>query len=157
MQGMKNMSSMGLLWMQQWSSQIRKRRIIHSKSAQHNLLCCETWRSHTGVEDYDLSTGDVLEMFEWNVVPSSCSVHPQNEDKLTNRQGTTSHMTWIFTNTTVRISKPPTVVLKYQQETTNQRCIDPKRNNISFTPHSKPDITQLWKSHIFCYQHAKRM
>jgi len=47
MYGMKNMSSMGLFWMWQWSSQICKRCIIHSNSAWHSLLFCETWHSHT--------------------------------------------------------------------------------------------------------------
>jgi len=33
MDGMKNMSCMGLLWLRQWSSQILKRRVTHSNSA----------------------------------------------------------------------------------------------------------------------------
>ena len=132
--------------------------VIHSNSAQHDLLCCEAWRSHTDVgEDYTLLTGKGLQTFEWNIVPSSCSVGPENEDKLTSRQGTTSQMTWIFTNTAVRISQPPTAVLQHRQETTNQGCVNCKRYEISFTECSKPEITQLWKYHVFCYQHAKRM
>ena len=70
MHGMRNMSSMGLLWIRQWFSQIHKRCDIHSNSAWHSLLFCETWRSHTGVdEDYGLSTGEELGTFRWNVVP----------------------------------------------------------------------------------------
>jgi len=38
MHGMKNVSSMGLLWLRQWYSQIRKRRIIHSNSDWHGLF-----------------------------------------------------------------------------------------------------------------------
>jgi hypothetical protein len=51
MHGMKNMSSMGLLWMRQWSSQIHKRRVIYSNSARHvltkvfmKITPCWPWR-----------------------------------------------------------------------------------------------------------------
>jgi len=38
-------------------------------------FCCETLRSHTGVdEDYALLTGEGLRTFRWNVVPSSWAV-----------------------------------------------------------------------------------
>ena len=122
-------SSMGLLWMQQWSSQIRKRSIIRSNSARHSLLFCETWHSQTGVdEEYALSTGEGLWTFWWNVVPSSWTVGPEDESKLDSWQGETSQMTCIFTNTTVRISPPPTVVLKRQQETTNWRCVKSQKS-----------------------------
>jgi len=116
MHGMKNMSHMGILWMRQWSSQIRKRRVIHSNMARHGLLFCETWRSHTGVhEDYALSTGEGLRTFRWNMAPSSQTVGPE-DGELTRRQGEMSQMTWIFTNTAVRISQPTVPKL-------NQHCI----------------------------------
>jgi hypothetical protein len=132
---MKNMSSLGLLWMWQWSSQIHKRHTIRSNSARHGLLCCETWRSHTGVdEDYGLSTGEGLRTFRWNVVPSSWTVGPEDEDKLTSWQGATSQTTWIFTNTAVRISQPPTVFPKRRQETTDRRCVkSPKSAALIYT------------------------
>jgi len=120
---MKDMSSMVLLWMWQWSSKIRKRHITHSNLAQHGVLFYETWRSHTGVDEvYALLTGEGLRTFQWNVVTSSWAVGPEDEGKLTSRQEATSQMTWIFTITTVRISQPPTVAPKCQ-ETTNQRCV----------------------------------
>jgi len=122
------MSSMGLLWMRQWSSQMRKRRVIHSNSAQHRILFCKKWRSHTGGEDYALSSGEGLRTFRWNVVPSSWTVGPEDDGKLTSRQGETSQMTWIFTTTAVRISQAPTVVLKHQQETTNRRCVKSQKS-----------------------------
>jgi len=120
---MKNMSSVGLLWMWQWSSQIRKRRATHSNSARHGVLFCEPLRSHKGVEDYALSTGVGLRTFRFNVVSSSWADGPEGEGKLISRQGATSHMTWIFTNTAVRMSQPPTVVPKRRQETTNRRWV----------------------------------
>jgi len=43
-------------------------------------------------------------------------------------KGETSQMTWIFTNTAVRISPPPTVVPKRRQETTNRRCVKSQKN-----------------------------
>ena len=120
---MKNMYSVGLLWMRQWSSQICKRPVTRSNSARHGVLFCETWRSHTGVDEDDaLSTGEGLRMSRWNAVPSSWAVGPEDEGKLTSLLGETSQMTWIFTNTTVRISQPPNVVPKRRQETTN-RCV----------------------------------
>ena len=129
MHGMKNMSSMGLLCMQQWSSQIHKRHIIQRNSARHGVLFCETWRSHTGVdEDNALSTGEGLQTFRWNVVPSSWAFGPEDEGNLTSWQGEMSQMTWIFTNTIVRISQPPTVVPKCQQETTNGRCVKSQKS-----------------------------
>ena len=116
----KYKSSMGLLWMRQCSSQIRKRRVIHSNLALNGLIFCETWHSHTGAdEDYALSTGEGLWMFRWNVVPSSWTVCPEDEGKLDGRQGQMSQMTWIFTNTAVP---------KHQQETTNWRCIKSKKS-----------------------------
>jgi len=122
MHGMKNISSMGLLWM--WQSQIRKRRVTHS-----NTVFREIWRSHTCVdEDYALSTGDGLRTFRWNAVPSSWTVDPEDEVKLTSRQGETFQMTWNFTNTAVRISQLPTAVPKRQQETTNRRCLKSQRS-----------------------------
>ena len=125
MHGMKNMSRMGLLWMRQWSSQIRKRRVIHSNTAWHRLQFCETWHSHTGVhEDYALSTGEGLRTFRWNMAPSSRTVGPE-DGELTRRQGEMSQMTWIFTNTAVRISQP--IVPKHQQETKSTLHNIPKR------------------------------
>ena len=121
---MKNMSSMGLLWMRQWSSQILKRCIIHTNSAWHGFLCCETWCSHTGVdEDYALSTGEGLQTFRWNILPSSWTVGPEDEGKLTSQQGKMSQVTWILTDTALRVSQPRTTVLKRRQETTNRRCV----------------------------------
>jgi hypothetical protein len=73
----------------------------------------ETWRSHKGAdEDYALSNGEGLRTFRCNVVLSSWTVGPEDEGKLDSRQGEMSRMTWIFTNTTLRISPPPTVVPK---------------------------------------------
>jgi len=46
MHGMKNKSSIGLLWMRQWSSQIRKRRVLHINSARHGLLLWDITFSH---------------------------------------------------------------------------------------------------------------
>jgi len=92
----------------EWSSQIRKRRVIHTNSARHGLLFCETWRSNTSNdEDCVLSTGEGLRKFRWKVVPSSWTVGPEDEGKWTSRQGATSQMTWTFTKTAVRISQPP--------------------------------------------------
>ena len=87
--------------MRQWSSPIRKRRVIHSNSARHGLLFCETWRSHTDVdEDYALSAGKELRAVRWNVVHfinivvhSSWTVGPEDEGKLIVRQDETSQMT----------------------------------------------------------------
>jgi len=57
-----------------------KRRVIHSSTARQGLLFCETWRSHTGVhEDYALSTGEGLQTFWWNVLPSSWTVGPEDD------------------------------------------------------------------------------
>ena len=124
MHRMKNMSCMGLSWMQQWPSQVRKRRVVHSNSARHSLLFRETWRPHTGVDGYyALSTGEGLQTFQWNIVPSSWAAGPEDEGKLTSQQGAMSQMTWIFTSTTVRISQPPTVVPKHWQETTKWRRV----------------------------------
>ena len=70
--------------MRQCSLEIRKRRVIHSNSARHGLLFCKTLRSHTGVDkDYALVTGEELRMFQWKVVPSSWTVGPEDEGKLT--------------------------------------------------------------------------
>jgi hypothetical protein len=114
--------------MRQWSSQIRKGCIIHSKLAWHSLLFCETWRSHTDVEDYTLSTTEGLQTFRWNEVPSSSTVGPEDEGMVTSRQDKTSQMTWIFTNTAVRMSPPPTVVPERRQETTNRRCVKSQKS-----------------------------
>jgi hypothetical protein len=106
-----------------------KTRLTHSNSAWHSVLFCETWRSHTGVdEDYALSTGEGLQTFWWNIVPSYWAFGPEDEGNLTSWQGEMSQMTWIFTNTIVRISQPPTVVPKRQQETTNGRCVKSQKS-----------------------------
>jgi len=95
-----------------------------SNLARHGILICKTWRSHTGVdEDYALSTGEGWRTFRWNVMPSSWAFGPEDAGKLTNRQGETSQMTWIFTITAMTISPPPTVVPKCRQETINRRCV----------------------------------
>jgi len=57
--------------------------VIRSNSARQDLLFCETLRSHNGVEDHALSTGEGLQMFQWKVVPSSWTVGPEDEGKLT--------------------------------------------------------------------------
>ncbi len=45
------------------------------------------YRSHKGVdEDYALLTGEGLRTFRWNVVPSSWTVGPEDEGKLTSQQ-----------------------------------------------------------------------
>jgi hypothetical protein len=130
MHGMKNMSSVGLLWMWQWSSLMRKRRVMHSNLARHGVLFCETWCSHTRVdEDYALSTGEGLRTFRWNVVPSSWAVGPKDEGNLTSRQEEMSWTSLILTNTAVRISPPPpNGVPKCQQETTNWRCVESQKS-----------------------------
>jgi hypothetical protein len=134
MHGINNMSSVGLLWTRQWSSQINKRRVIHSNLARHGLLRCNTWRSHTGVDDdYALSTGERLRTFWWNVVPSSWTVGPEDEGKLISRQGETSQITLIFTSTALRISQPPTVVPKRRQETTNRHCVKSQNSTTKHT------------------------
>ena len=143
--------------MRQWSSQIRKGCIIHSKLAWHSLLFCETWRSHTDVEDYTLSTTEGLQTFRWNEVPSSSTVGPEDEGKLTSRQGETSQMTWIFTNTTENFTTtnccPETSARNYQS---TLRKIPKER---------RPHLHRIWSLkpcncgsvNVFCYQHAKRM
>jgi len=126
---MKNMSRVGLLCMQQWSSQIHKRRVTRSDSARHGVLFCEMWISHIGAdEDYALSTGEGSRMFRWNILFSSWAVGPEDEGNMTSQQGEMSQMTCIFTNTAVRISPPPAVVPKRQQETTNWHCIKSQKN-----------------------------
>ena len=129
------MPNMGPLWMWQWSSQIRKRRIIHSNLARYSLIFCETVCSHTGdYEDYALSTGEGLLTFQCNVVPSPWTVGPEDEGNLTSWKGETSLMTWILTNTAVRISQPPTVVVKCWQETNNWCCVkSQKRSDLIYT------------------------
>ena len=125
MHRMKNMSSMGLLRMRQWSSQIRKRRVTRGSSARHGLLLCETWRPHTGAdEDYALSTGEGLQTFWWNAVPYPWTAGPGDEGKLTSRQGERSQMTWIFTIAAVRISLPPIVVLKLPIDAWNHATVE---------------------------------
>jgi hypothetical protein len=92
-----------------------KRHIIHTLGP--------AWRSHTSVdEDYALSTGEWLCTFQWNVLPSSWTVGPEGEGKFTSRKDKTPQMTWIFTNTAVRIS-PPTVFPKHRQETIKRYCV----------------------------------
>ena len=55
-------------------------------SVRHNVL--------TDVdEDYALSAGEGLRTFRWNEVPSSSTVGPEDEDKMTSRQDETSQMT----------------------------------------------------------------
>ena len=105
MHGMKNIYSMGLLWMWQWSSTDPQRHVIHSNTARHGLLWDMTFSQGVG-EDYALSTGERLRTFRWNVMPSSWTDGPEEEGKLTSRQGETSQMTWTFTNTAVRFSQP---------------------------------------------------
>jgi hypothetical protein len=77
-------------------------------------------------EDCALSTDEGLRTFRLNVVPSSWTVGPEDEGKLTGRQGETSQMTCIF-NATVRIS-PPAVVPKRRQEATNRRCVQSQKS-----------------------------
>ena len=134
MHRMKNMSSMGLLWLRQWSSQIRKRHVIHSNSAQNSLLFCETLRFHTRAnENYAPSTGERLWTFQWNIVAYFWTVCPEDEGELTSQQGETSQMNWIFINTAVRISQP-TVVPKRRQETTILRCVKSQKSaNLIYT------------------------
>jgi len=57
------------------------------------VFYCATLRSHTGVEDYALLTGEGLRTFRWNVVPSSWTFGPEDEGKLASREGETSHTT----------------------------------------------------------------
>ena len=154
MHGMKNMSSMGLLWLRQWSSQIRKRHVIHSNSAQNSLLFCETLRSHTGAdEDYALLTGERLQTFQWNVV-ACWSWRWRRIDQSTGQNvpddlNLHEHRCENFTTNCC----PETSARNYQSTLHNI----PKWAQISFTLCSKPEITQLCKCYVFCYQHAKRM
>jgi hypothetical protein len=139
MHKMKNMSRVGLLCMQQWSSQIHKRHVIHSNSAWHGVLFCEICRSHICVgEDYALSTGEGLRTFRLEEVPSSWTSGPEDGSNFTSWQGEMSQTTWILTDTTVRISPPPTVVPKCQQETTNGRCVKSQK---SATKHLWTNLT----------------
>jgi len=144
--------------MWQWSPRIRKIRIIHSNLAWHSLLFCETWHSHTGVdEDYALSTGEGLWTFHCKIVLSYWTVGPEDEGKLDSQQGKTSQMTNIHQhrceNFTATKCCPEASGKKLPIDTVQ----NPKRAQISFTPCSKPAIMQLWKCYVFCYQHAKRM
>ena len=101
---------------------------LHTKDASYTLtrpdtvFYCETLRSHMGVEEYALLSGEGLRTFRWNVVPPSWTVGPEYEGKLTSRQGEMSHTTCIFISTAVRMSQPPNVP-KRRQETTNRRCV----------------------------------
>jgi len=66
--------------------------------------------------------------FRWNVMPSSRAVGAEDAGKLTSRQGEKSQMTWIFTNTAMTISPPPTVP-KFWRENyqSTLRKIPPKK------------------------------
>ena len=119
MQGMKNIFSMGLLWMRQWSSWIRKRRVTHSNSARYGFLFCKKC-SHVLVKitpfrlvkDYGGTYCLVLGLLA-----------------LKKMKGETSQMTWIFTSTAERISPPPpTVVPKRRQEITDRRCVKSQKS-----------------------------
>jgi len=118
MHGMKNMSTMGLLWMGQWTSQIRKRCVIHRNLARQDILFCETLRSHTGIEDHALSTGEGLRMFQWKVVPSSWTAGPEDEGKLTSWPSEMSQMTNLHQhrsqNFTTTNFCPKTSAINYQ-------------------------------------------
>jgi len=126
MHGMKNISITELLWMWQWSSRIRKRRVTHSNSARHGLPWDMTF-SHVLMNITPCRLVNGYGRFDGTVVPSSWTAGPEDEVKLTCRQGETLQMTWIFTNTAVRISQPPTVVPKRRQETVNRRCVKSQR------------------------------
>ena len=89
-------------------------------SVRHGIL--------THDEDYALSTGEKLRALWWNRVPSSWTVGPDDEGKLTSWQDEMSQMTQIFTNTAVRISPPPAVVPKRRQETTNRHCVKSQKS-----------------------------
>ena len=118
MHGMKNISITELLWMWQWSSRIRKRRVTHSNSARHGLPWDMTF-SHVLMNITPCRLVNGYGRFDGTVVPSSWTAGPEDEVKLTCRQGETLQMTWIFTNTAVP---------KHQQETTNWRCIKSKKS-----------------------------
>jgi hypothetical protein len=75
-----------------------------------------------------LHLGLLARTFRWNTVPSSWAVGPEDESKLISRQGETSQVIWIFTNTAVRISQPPTLVPKRRQETTNRHCVKSQKS-----------------------------
>jgi hypothetical protein len=128
MHGMKNVKpSVGLLWVWQWSSQLHRRSVIHSNMAWHGLLFWDMmflqrcwWR---------LCPVDLWRVtFRWNVVLSYWTVDPEDEGKLDSRQGEMSQRTWIFTNTALRISQPPTVVPKHRQQSTNRRCVKSQKS-----------------------------
>jgi len=144
--------------MRQRSSQIRKRRVIHTNSARHGLLFCQTYRSHTGIdEDYTLSTGERLRTFRWKVVSSSWTAGPEMK------------VNWPVDRAKRpgRLESSPTPLWEFHNHQMLSRNVakklpidaaqNPKRSQTSFIPHSKPEIMQLWKFCIFCYQHAKRM
>jgi len=121
---MKNISSMGLLWM--WQSQIRKMRVTHNNTARHALPWDMTF-SHVLMKITPCRLVKCYGRFG-GTLPSSWTVDPEDEVKLTGQQGGTFQMTWIFTNTAVRISQPPTAVPKRRQETTKRRCLKSQRS-----------------------------
>ena len=117
MRGMKNVKSrMGLLWLRQWYSQIRKRRASHTVTRPGKGFCSVRHDVLTQV-----STGEGLRTFWLSIrVPSSWTAGPEDEGKLDSRRDQTSKMTWIFTTT---------VVPKRRQETTSRPCV--KSQNIA--------------------------
>ena len=137
MHGMKNNSSMGLLWMRQWSSQIRKRSLMRSNSARHGLLFCETLHSNTSVdEDYVLSTGEGLRTFRWNVVPSSRTVGP--EDKVNWAVDRAKRPRWLESSLTPLWEFHNHQLLSWNvgSKLPKDAAQKPKRAQISFTPRS---------------------
>jgi hypothetical protein len=101
---------------------------MHSNSVRHGLLFRETWHSPTGVDEaYAMSTGEGLRMFRWNVVHLRLLTLKMKVKWPVDRTKK-SQMTWIFNNTAVRISPPPTVVSKRRQETTNRRCVKSQKS-----------------------------
>jgi len=153
---MKIKSSMRLLWMRQWSSQIRKRRVIHSNSARLVLFLWDVTFSHRCW--WRLSPVDWWRVTDVSVERSaSCAVDPEDEGKMTSRQGEKSQMTCIFNNTAVRISPPTTVVPKRRQETTNRRCAKSQKwADLIYTAFEAWNRATV-KCYAFCYQHAKKM
>jgi len=102
---------------------IRKRRVTHSITRpQTGLQLCETRLSHTDV-DWWRVTGVSVEHRSAFIL--DCWPWRWKGNWIVDRA---RRLRWIFTNTAVRISPPPTVVPKRRQETTNRRCVKPPKS-----------------------------
>ena len=93
-----------------------------------------------------LSTGEGLRTFRW--LPSTWTVGPEMK-----------------VNWPVDSAKIPDNLNLHEHPcenfTTTTSCLEMSARNYQWRlrkiPRSKPEMTQLWKGYVFCYQHAKRM